>query len=373
MQAPPGPIPVPAADPLRSVLGEPDSPELRVRVAAALQDKARRIADLVGEEVSTVWASPRPSAYRARVSLRVDAEGRLGQSAPRSHTVVPLAHLPLARPELNRTLASLPALPGLGQVELRSDGERVVLSAWTPRKGRGARTRRNRGSSAAQRRALSSLDLGRHHLAGVALDGRSLAGDATTRLVVGGIEHRLAAGTFYQVNLEINETLVGVVGEMVRSVGATALLDLYAGAGNLSLPLVRTGMPTVLVEQASSSTADAERTLRRLGLTAEIRTADASRYEAGSAFFDVAVLDPPRAGAPGLVPRLLLTRPRALVYVACNPAALARDLRPAREAGYRIARLDVFDMFPQTPHVEGVALVVRPDVVVGPPDEGVEA
>ena len=132
------------------------------------------------------------------------------------------------------------------------------------------------------------------------------------------------------------------------------------------MPLVRSGLSAVLVEQATSSTADARRTLRRLGLTAEIRTADAGRYEPGSAFFDVALLDPPRAGAPGLVAPLLLTRPRALVYVACNPAALARDLRPALAAGYQVARLEVFDMFPQTPHVEAVALVVRPDVSVAP-------
>ena len=368
MEASPGTLSASSAGLLQSVIGAPDSEAVRAQVGAALQDKAQRVSSLLEQEVSAVRPSPQAAGYRARLSLRADPEGRLGQSPPRSHAVVPLTHVPLARPEINAVLKTLPPLPGLGQVELRSDGERVVLSAWTPRKGKGARNRRNRGSSGAQRRALSSLDLAAHHLAGVALDGRALAGDATTHLRVGGVEHRLAPGTFYQVNLDVNAMLVDVVGAMVRSVGATALLDLYAGAGNLSLPLVRAGLPAVLIEQAGSSTADAERTIRRLGLAAEVRTADAGRYEPGSAFFDVAILDPPRAGAPGLVKPLLLTRPRALVYVACNPAALARDLRPAREAGYRIARLEVFDMFPQTPHVEAVALVVRPDVVVADSD-----
>ncbi len=370
MEAPPGPPSPSQTNPLQPVIGRPDSEAVRSDVAASLLEQARRVAALLEHAVSAVRPSPRASGYRARLSLRSDPSGRLGQSPPRSHAVVPLAHVPLARDEINAVLETLPPLPGLGQVELRSDGERVVLSAWTPRKGRGARNRRNRGSSGAQRRALASLDLGAHRLAGVALDGRVLAGDATTRLVVGGIEHRLAPGTFYQVNLDVNAALVDIVGKMVRSVGATALLDLYAGAGNLSLPLVQAGLSAVLVEQAGSSTADAEQTVRRLGLAAEVRTADAGRYEPGSAFFDVAILDPPRAGAPGLVKPLLLTRPRALVYVACNPAALARDLRPAREAGYRLARLEVFDMFPQTAHVEAVALVVRPDVVVETPEPG---
>lgn len=366
MEAPPaaGPAPTPRA--LEAVIGAPDSPDLRARVAQDLARKVDRVQGLLQAQVTAVRPSPRVAGYRSRLSLRADRDGRLGQSPPRSHDHVPLQHVPLARAEINRVLATQPLLPGVGQVELRSDGASVVLSAWTPRKGKGARTRRNRGSSGALRSALAGLDLAAHHLAGVALDGRPLQGDATTRLIVAGVDHALSPGSFYQVNLEVNALLVDVVGEMVRGAQASALLDLYAGAGNLSLPLAQGGVPSVLIEQASSSTADATRTIRRLGLPAEVRTADAGRFEAGSAFFDVAVLDPPRAGAPGLIPRLLVTRPRALVYVACNPSALARDLRPARAAGYRLDRVEVFDMFPQTPHVEVVARLVRPDLELDP-------
>ena len=115
----------------------------------------------------------------------------------------------------------------------------------------------------------------------------------------------------------------------------------------------------VQIEQGRSSVEDARRTARRHGLEVTIRCGDAGRFEAGDAFFDVAVLDPPRSGAPGLLPQLLLTRPRGIVYVACSPEALARDLAPALQAGYRLERLEIFDMFPQTEHVEVLSVLSR--------------
>jgi 23S rRNA (uracil1939-C5)-methyltransferase len=90
----------------------------------------------------------------------------------------------------------------------------------------------------------------------------------------------------------------------------------------------------------------------------QVRT-DAGRLRAGDHFFDVALLDPPRAGAPGVISQLVLTRPRALVYVSCHAPSLARDLKEASAAGYRIRDLSVFDMFPQTPHCEMLCVLER--------------
>ena len=92
---------------------------------------------------------------------------------------------------------------------------------------------------------------------------------------------------------------------------------------------------------------------------AEVLVQDAGRWSPGHRFFDVAVLDPPRAGAPGLLPKLLVTRPRALLYLSCDPTTLARDLRPALASGYVLDRVQPYDMFPGTEHVETLALLVR--------------
>lgn len=342
-------MPAPAA-----LVGEPDAPALRARVAAALADKAAQLAALLGRPVDAAHASPRAAGYRARIDLRPDGDGVLGQSLPGSHTHVPLRAVHLARPELNAALQALPPLPGLGQVSLRSDGASVVLSAWSPRKGRGARTRRNRGAPRAVLDRLRAVE----GVAGVALDGRRVKGDCTTRLTVGGVAHALSPATFYQVNLEVNALLVERVGALVAEVEPAVLLDLYSGAGNLSLPLARAGTRCVLIEQGRSSVADAKRAAA--GLPAEVRAGDAGAFQAGDAFFDVALLDPPRAGAPGLMPALLVTRPKAVLYVSCNPKALARDLRPALAAGYTLDRVELFDMFPQTPHMEALVRLRRP-------------
>ena len=350
-----------AADPdaLTRLIGAPPSPELDDAVARRLSEKAHRIETMLGRPVDVTHPSPRASGYRARLSLRPDRDGALGQSLPGTHAHVPLRSVPLARAELNRVLPQLPPMPGFGQVELRSDGERVVLSAWSPRKGRGARNRRNRGATPALRDAIRSLDLAGSGLAGAALDGRAIAGAATTALHVAGIDHVLSPDTFFQVNLEVNAALVAAVGRLARELEPSALLDLYAGAGNLSLPLAADGVPTVLVESGRSSTADAQRTIARRKLPAEVRTDDAGRFSAGDAFFDVAILDPPRAGAPGVLPQLALTRPRGILYVSCNPSALVRDLRPLSASGYQVDRVEVFDMFPQTPHAEVLVRLVR--------------
>ena len=79
----------------------------------------------------------------------------------------------------------------------------------------------------------------------------------------------------------------------------------------------------------------------------------------GHRFFDVALLDPPRAGAQGLLQKLVVTRPRAIVYLSCDAVTLARDLRTVVGKGYRVERVQPYDMFPGTDHVETLAVLIR--------------
>jgi len=318
--------------------------------------KAASVAALLERAVDEVNASPRSLAYRARISMKTNAEGVLGYFQPRSHRWVGIPVCAIARPEINAVLERLPALPGLPVVELRSDGSQVVMAASTRMRGKG------RARAAAKRdlqERLRGLDLQQLGLSGVCLDGKRLSGECRLQLEVCGISHRLGPTSFFQVNLEVNEMLVEKVVARVEAAAPTTVLDLYAGAGNLSLPLAARGLRTVLIEQSASSVADAQATIERHGLDATVRRGDAGSLRAGEEFFDVALLDPPRAGAPGLIPELLLTRPRLLIYVSCNPATLARDIGPAREAGYQISRLEVFDMFPQTDHIETLCVLER--------------
>ncbi|MBJ93066.1 MAG: hypothetical protein CMP23_01180 [Rickettsiales bacterium] len=316
-----------------------------------LRGKRQEVERLLGRSVDHVHHSPRSLAYRARVTMKVNPDGRLGYHRPRSHQWTHVPSCAIAREELNAVLEKLPGLPPqLSEVELRSDGKNVVLAARS-NKLRGRRDR-SRAARKKSRQALKALDIKALGLAGITLDGEKLSGETRLQLLVGGIAHEVSADSFYQVNLEANELLVARVSELIGALQPTSLLDLYAGIGNLSLPIAANGIDTVLIEQSKASAGDAERSLRRHGLKARIIRGDAGRFQAGDLFFDVALLDPPRAGAPGLLTELITTRPRAIFYVSCNPSTLARDLSSAAAAGYTISALELFDMFPQTEHIE---------------------
>ena len=145
----------------------------------------------------------------------------------------------------------------------------------------------------------------------------------------------------------------------IATVEPARILDLYAGAGNLSLPLAQDGLPVTMIESGKSAVSDAKECIKRLDLDVQVSVGDASRFQAGDQFFDVAILDPPRAGAPGVMEQLLVTRPQGIAYISCNPSALARDLRPVQEKGYRFEAIELFDMFPQTSHTEVLVLLRR--------------
>jgi 23S rRNA (uracil1939-C5)-methyltransferase len=253
----------------------------------------------------------------------------------------------VARPEINAVLARMPPLPPeVRTVELRSDGNRVVVSLHAP--GRGA----SPDLWAFQPEALG--------IAGLALNGGPRTGDCRSYLSVAGIDHAHSPSTFFQVNLAVNALLVQRVLEEVRASDPSGVLDLYAGAGNLSLPLAAEGTAVTLMEREGAALADARRTAERHGIPLETVSQDVARFRGGDLFFDVALLDPPRAGAPGVMEELLLTRPKAILYASCNPKALARDTRPARKAGYTVSSLELFDMFPQTDHCEILCVLRRP-------------
>lgn len=326
---------------------------------AAAQESQRRdaLTRSVRRPPDQTISSPRTLGYRARILLRPGADGRLGYHLPRSNAHLPIARCPIARDEINDVLAMLgPVPPALAGVELRSDGERVVLSATSRRRHGRRRGRRKPGTI--DRSALLAAT-SEAPLAGVALDGETLAGDPRVILSAGGITHQLKPLTFYQVNLEVNAWLVDTVRALAMECSPSRVLDLYSGAGNLSLPLAAAGIPVTQLEQAPSSVSDARATAKRLGLEVDIRQGDAGAFKAGDAFFEVAILDPPRSGARGVIDELIVTRPLRIIYVSCNPSTLSRDIRPALHAGYTLSRLDFLDMFPHTHHAEALCVLDR--------------
>lgn len=323
--------------------------------AAVLAEQLQRLAKL--EREVEVEAAPGDDergglGYRTRVDLVADADGRAGMRRFRSHDVVPLDGMPLA----TEAVAAL------------ADAEGVWTRRWRP----GARLELVAPADGAD--ALLLVDevpwrRGRG-------DTRPNARRSVTETVrAGGAEHRyrVAADGFWQVHRAAPDLLAGAVLDAVHATpgdldGAT-VLDLYSGAGLFTVPLaaaVGGSGRVVAVEGDARAVKDARRNAHDLpqvelhlgAVDRVLADGDASGSDVGAA--DVVVLDPPRAGAGRSVVDAIAARgPRRVVYVACDPAALARDVAYLAGHGYELTGLRAFDLFPMTHHVEAVAVLDR--------------
>ena len=298
----------------------------------------------------TQWVpSPERLGYRVRIRLSAGTDGQLGFHPPRSSEVLPIDACPVGHEAFAPALACLPQVPrGVGHLELRTDGTRVVAAFEAHHGGQGD-----------VRAWLSTLDSGALAGADLAADGKRVRGSCHVEITAGGITHHLSPGTFYQVNLGINQLLVDDVREAVIDRSPSHVLDAFAGAGNLSMPLAAAGLQVTQIEKHASAVRDAKATAQRHGLTVNARQQSVQAFRAGDVFFDLAILDPPRAGVGKMMSQLLLTRPASLVMVSCNPTTLARDLRAPLSDGFKISTVKVYEMFPQTEHAEILVILDR--------------
>ena len=182
---------------------------------------------------------------------------------------------------------------------------------------------------------------------------------------LGGLRLRISHSAFFQTNTEMAERLYGVAADYADLRGRERVFDLYCGIGTIALLLAGVAGEVWGVETVPEAVADAEENARRNGianvrfLAADARVGvGALLEEAGTP--DVVVVDPPRAGlSKKVVRRVIECSPRRVVYVSCNPTTLAPNAAQLGEAGYTLRRVRPVDMFPQTPHVECVALLDR--------------
>lgn len=172
-------------------------------------------------------------------------------------------------------------------------------------------------------------------------------------------------GGFSQVNRLQNQQMVKLVCGYAQPAAGQRMLDLYCGNGNLSLPLSGAVRELLGIEGFASSIASAVDNARQLRVNnSTFRCNDASKelrhLLAQHALFDLVLLDPPRAGAADVARELGQLGAQRIVYVSCDPATLARDLAAlCGAAGYRLIEATPLDMFPQTGHLETVALLTR--------------
>lgn len=179
-----------------------------------------------------------------------------------------------------------------------------------------------------------------------------------------GLSFRLSVPSFYQINHDQAEVLYRLAGEFAGLTGKETLLDLYCGTGTIGLTLAGKAKKLTGVEIIPEAIVDAQENARRNGVTnAEFYAADAAviakKLAQEGEEVDVAVVDPPRKGlSADAIDALLKIAPKKIVYVSCDCATLARDLKILKEH-YEIRRIETVDMFPRTHHVETVVLLSK--------------
>ena len=245
--------------------------------------------------------------------------------------------------------------------EGRRTGElqvRLVTSPGRDRRRRPRRRGRLRGAVLDAGRRPRREHAGRR-------DEARIKGSKRLREQLGDLEFLISPEAFFQTNTEMAEVLYGAAVELAGLRGHERVFDLYCGIGTIGLSLASRAREVVGVEIVEPAVADAIDNARRNEITnarffaGDIRLAMRDLVEeAGKP--DVCVIDPPRAGlSQKVVRRIIEAAPKRIVYVSCNPTTLAPNAAQLVEAGYALRRVRPVDMFPQTPHIECVALLER--------------
>ena len=195
---------------------------------------------------------------------------------------------------------------------------------------------------------------------------RVLKGEEKIEDTIGDVVFRISPLSFYQVNSVQTKKLYGQALEYAGLTGEETVWDLYCGIGTISLFLAKKAKKVYGVEIVPEAIADAKENAARNGITnAEFFVGKAEevlpqKYEEEGVYADVIVVDPPRKGCDEkCLETMVRMRPKRIVYVSCDSASLARDLKYLGEMGYEVRKWRGCDMFPGTVHVETVALLVR--------------
>lgn len=322
-------------------------------------------------QISTLAGSPLEYRNRIRLQMRTHPDFAIGYRAQKSHRMVAVGDCPIAIPLLKGCIGAMKDLgeqgripAGLVEVEAfaNHDQSELLLACWTAAEAK--------FEPEPWSQFFNELQTAVPQLSGVAVHRSNDPVTSGTRPIVEwrqqALQYRAAqqqyhvsSGSFFQVNASLIDAFVEAV---VDAAGGDSAWDLYAGVGLFSRVLATKFRHVTAVESAPSSARDLRKNLH--GLHAEaiqkttldfLRSRRTGRKQPAPRP-DLILLDPPRAGVGKEVCDLLAKEaPAHIVYVSCDAATLSRDLARLIQSGYRLAEVQMVDMFPQTGHVEVIA------------------
>lgn len=323
-------------------------------------------------EITTLAGEPLRYRNRIRLQMQTRPDFAIGYRQAKSHRMTAIDGCPIAAPLLEQGIEVMRALGGGGlvpvdaqEIELftNHDQSELLVTIWA-RPHAGKREKAYQEFFETLRRRMPQLvgaqmlamDSGKVRLPRAPLHW----GRQTVDYRVAGREYTVSAGSFFQVNLTLLDKFVAAV---IGDERGTLAWDLYAGVGLFSVVLANRFPRLIAVESSAVACKDLRHNLR--GTRAEyvqastmnfLRQAISLKQEAP----DLILLDPPRAGTGVEAAKMLADLgPQRIVYVSCDPATLGRDLAALIQSGYRLLRLQLVDMFPQTYHMETIAMLQR--------------
>jgi 23S rRNA (uracil1939-C5)-methyltransferase len=310
-----------------------------------LAGQLRRIASLQDVEVLPTMAAADPWAYRNHVQFHATEEGRLGFMATRSHDVVPVERCLIMHPLLQDLFDIMELeLPGLRRFSLRAGirtGERMIVFEMADDQPPEVEVNLPVSCTLLLSDGTPVTLLGSSHIHEILLE----------RL------YQLSATSFFQVNTLQAEQLVQHVCSHVPA-GVDELVDAYCGVGTFSVALAPKAGHIVGIESSIAALGDARVNISGMGNIDLLDGSVEDILPSLSSHAAVVVLDPPREGlAPRVTASLLQLAPKRIIYVSCDPATLARDLKDLLTGGYVLVSVQPVDMFPQTYHLETVVIL----------------
>ena len=324
-------------------------PAQRRLKASLISEQLLRLAGVdMDVEVESVDGDVNGLGWRTRIRLGVDDSGNVGFRQHRSHHFEYVTNCPIARSEINDVGALEARWIGAQELEVvvAPGTDEALVAIDVPPKGRVR---------------LPQID------AGLVVNGQTVQAPGALQIVVSGVTFRISAGVFWQVHIGAAPLLAEVVREAMGAGSGDHVVDLYAGAGLFSVLLSDDVGPdgsVLAIERDKHACADAEHNGRQKKQMRVQRGSVTPRLvERSLGKPDLMVMDPSREGAGTAVMAALAARPpslRRLVYVACDPGSFSRDLRVLLDAGWTLSRLQAFDIFPMTEHVELVATIIPP-------------
>jgi 23S rRNA (uracil1939-C5)-methyltransferase len=351
----------------------------------ALGANAPVVQPMIGMHVDeTGW----PWRFRHKASFvfghASDGHTTIGHYAARSNDVVAIVECPVHADRANRLAFALhdhlmrarvpaagPSLSGiLRHLIVRStrDGREIGAMLVVTRNEKSLR--KPIKAFLATEDAPDGFYLNIHDRPGPHMLGREtmrLSGRSHVRETVNGFSYLLSPTAFFQTNVDAADVIVRLVLESVPESEPQRILDLYSGGGLFTVPLAARGHHVTAVEENRQAIDDAEANLRLNRVSgADVRLQVARVEDALNRLsrerFDTVILDPPRQGCPPEVIERVFgrIRPRRVVYVSCNPEALAVETPSILDAGYTVDRIQPVDMFPHTTHIETVVTFSRP-------------